>query len=190
MVTTWYRKCTRCSMHGRICGSGPQLRLTRIHPKTHAQRRKHRHRRFGPGPGNGARSAEPLQHARSDVSPRVNVDGTDFAEATRDPHPEETVFANCSKTFTTLETSPTRTLHARGAYIDERAVARHFVAVSTNAEAVTKFGIDTAACSISGTGSGTCAEAARGLRRHPAGSSSRIDVFDVGKFETTAASNR
>src|SRR5215204_4092931 len=76
-----------------------------------------------------------------------NVDGTDFAEATRDLDPAETLFIVCSKTFTTLETlTNARTardwsLRALG---DERAVAKHFVAVSTNAEEVARFGIDTA----------------------------------------------
>ena len=76
-----------------------------------------------------------------------NVDGTDFAEATRDLDPAETLFIISSKTFTTLETmTNARTarewsLRALG---DERAVARHFVAVSTNATEVAKFGIDTA----------------------------------------------
>ena len=74
-----------------------------------------------------------------------NVDGTDFAEATRDLDPAETLFIVASKTFTTLETmTNARTarqwcLDAMG---DEKAVARHFVAVSTNAEEVAAFGID------------------------------------------------
>src|SRR5919109_402730 len=75
-----------------------------------------------------------------------NVDGTDFAEATRDLDPEETLFIVSSKTFTTLETM-TNARTARewllGALRDEGAVARHFVAVSTNADEVSKFGIDT-----------------------------------------------
>lgn len=76
-----------------------------------------------------------------------NVDGTDFAEATRDLDPAETLFIVASKTFTTMETMTNAqaarawTLDALG---DESAVARHFVAVSTNAEEVSKFGIDTA----------------------------------------------
>jgi glucose-6-phosphate isomerase len=76
-----------------------------------------------------------------------NVDGTDFAEATRDLDPAETLFIVASKTFTTLETmTNARTARAWlvGALGDEAAVARHFVAVSTNAAEVTKFGIDTA----------------------------------------------
>ncbi len=76
-----------------------------------------------------------------------NVDGTDFAEATRDLDPAETLFIISSKTFTTQETM-TNAKSARdwtlGALRDEGAVARHFVAVSTNADAVAKFGIDTA----------------------------------------------
>jgi glucose-6-phosphate isomerase len=76
-----------------------------------------------------------------------NVDGTDFAESTRDLDPEETLFVISSKTFTTLETM-TNARTARewvlaGLGGDEEAIARHFVAVSTNAEEVSKFGIDT-----------------------------------------------
>jgi glucose-6-phosphate isomerase len=76
-----------------------------------------------------------------------NIDGTDFVEATRDLDPAETLFIISSKTFTTLETM-TNAHCARdwllSALGDESAVAKHFVAVSTNAAEVTKFGIDTA----------------------------------------------
>jgi glucose-6-phosphate isomerase len=77
-----------------------------------------------------------------------NVDGTDFVEAVRDLDPSETLFIISSKTFTTLETM-TNAQTARdwllaGLGGDEKAVAKHFVAVSTNAEGVAKFGIDTA----------------------------------------------
>jgi glucose-6-phosphate isomerase len=76
-----------------------------------------------------------------------NVDSTDFAEATRDLDPEQTLFIISSKTFGTLETL-TNATSARdwitSALASEDAVARHFVAVSTNAERVAKFGIDTA----------------------------------------------
>src|SRR6185369_11784055 len=76
-----------------------------------------------------------------------NVDGTDFAECTRDLDPAETLFIVCSKTFTTLETM-TNALTAREwclkALKDEKATAKHFVAVSTNAAEVARFGIDTA----------------------------------------------
>jgi glucose-6-phosphate isomerase len=74
-----------------------------------------------------------------------NVDGTDFAEATRDLDPEETLFIVSSKTFTTLETM-TNAGTARAWILDalggESAIAKHFVAVSTNAKAVGEFGID------------------------------------------------
>ncbi len=75
-----------------------------------------------------------------------NVDGTDFAEATRDLDPAETLFVISSKTFTTLETMTNARTAREWALArlggDEAAVARHFVAVSTNAEEVTKFGIE------------------------------------------------
>ncbi len=76
-----------------------------------------------------------------------NVDGTDFAEATRDLDPAETLFIVSSKTFTTLETmtnAQTARAWCLNALADEKAVARHFVAVSTNHDEVSKFGIDTA----------------------------------------------
>jgi glucose-6-phosphate isomerase len=77
-----------------------------------------------------------------------NVDGTDFVEATRDLDPEETLFVVSSKTFTTLETmtnaQSARQWSLRGLGGDAKAVAKHFVAVSTNAERVAEFGIDIA----------------------------------------------
>jgi glucose-6-phosphate isomerase len=77
-----------------------------------------------------------------------NVDGTDFAEAVRDLDPEETLFIISSKTFTTLETmtnaQTARAWLLAGLDGDEKSVAKHFVAVSTNASEVAKFGIDTA----------------------------------------------
>ena len=93
---------------------------------------------------------EALRHySQRDMTLRFvsNVDGTDFAEATRDIDPEETLFIICSKTFTTLETlTNARTARAWSLRKlgDERAVRRHFVAVSTNAAGVAEFGIDTA----------------------------------------------
>jgi glucose-6-phosphate isomerase len=77
-----------------------------------------------------------------------NVDGTDFAEAVLDLDPSETLFIVSSKTFTTLETMTNA--HSARAWLlkglggDEKSVAKHFVAVSTNAAEVSKFGIDTA----------------------------------------------
>jgi glucose-6-phosphate isomerase len=93
---------------------------------------------------------EALRHySRREMAFRFvsNVDSTDFAEATRDLSPEQTLFIVSSKTFTTLETM-TNARTARewalaGLGGDEQAIARHFVAVSTNADEVAKFGIDT-----------------------------------------------
>jgi glucose-6-phosphate isomerase len=77
-----------------------------------------------------------------------NVDGTDLAEAVHDLDPSETLFIVSSKTFTTLETMTNahsaRTWSLKGLGADEKSVAKHFVAVSTNAAEVAKFGIDTA----------------------------------------------
>jgi glucose-6-phosphate isomerase len=77
-----------------------------------------------------------------------NVDGTDFAEAVRDLQRDETLFIVSSKTFTTLETmtnaNSAREWSLAGLGGDPKSVAKHFVAVSTNEEAVAKFGIDTA----------------------------------------------
>jgi len=75
-----------------------------------------------------------------------NIDGTDFAEATQDLNPEETLFIISSKTFTTLETmtnAHTARDWALKTLQHPTAVAKHFVAVSTNAKAVSEFGIDT-----------------------------------------------
>jgi glucose-6-phosphate isomerase len=93
---------------------------------------------------------EALRHfSRREMTFRFvsNVDGTDFAESTRDLDPEETLFTISSKTFTTLETMTNartaREWSLAGLGGDEAAIAKHFVAVSTNAEEVSKFGIDT-----------------------------------------------
>ncbi len=92
---------------------------------------------------------EALRHySRRELTFRFvsNVDSTDFAEATRDLNADETLFIVSSKTFTTLETM-TNAHSARewslAALGDEQAVAKHFVAVSTNAAGVAEFGIDT-----------------------------------------------
>ena len=91
-----------------------------------------------------------LRHySQRDITCRFvsNVDGTDLAEAVRDADPEQTLFIISSKTFTTLETL-TNARSARDWFLkaagDEKAVAKHFAAVSTNAAEVEKFGIDTA----------------------------------------------
>ena len=93
---------------------------------------------------------EALKHSsQRDLTFRFvsNVDGTDFAEAVQDLNADETLFLVASKTFTTLETMTNAhtarewSLAALGG--DEKAVAKHFVAISTNAREVAKFGIDT-----------------------------------------------
>jgi glucose-6-phosphate isomerase len=92
---------------------------------------------------------EALRHySQRDLTFRFvsNVDGTDIAEATRDLDPEETLFIVSSKTFTTLETIRNATTAREWLLAklgDDAAVAKHFVAVSTNADEVSKFGIDT-----------------------------------------------
>src|SRR3954462_7291020 len=94
-------------------------------------------------------SYEALRHySRRDMTFRFvsNVDGTDFAECTHDLDPEEPLFIISSKPFTTLETmtnAHTARQWSLDALGDESAVAKHFVAVSTNAEGVSEFGIDT-----------------------------------------------
>jgi len=93
---------------------------------------------------------EALKHySQRDLTFRFvsNVDGTDFAEAVEDLSADETLFLVASKTFTTLETM-TNAHSARewalaGLGGDEKAIAKHFVAISTNAKEVSKFGIDT-----------------------------------------------
>ena len=94
---------------------------------------------------------EALKHySQRDLTFRFvsNVDGTDFAEAVLGLDPQETLFVISSKTFTTLETMTNA--HTARAWLlaglsnDESAVSKHFVAISTNADAVKKFGIDTA----------------------------------------------
>jgi glucose-6-phosphate isomerase len=93
---------------------------------------------------------EALRHySRRDLTFRFvsNVDGTDFAEATRDLAADETLFIVASKTFTTLETmtnARTARQWALAALHDEKAIAKHFVALSTNGAEVSKFGIDVA----------------------------------------------
>ncbi len=94
---------------------------------------------------------EALRHySQRDMTFRFvsNIDGTDLAEAVRDLDPAETLFIVSSKTFTTLETmtnaQSARAWSVAGFRGDEKSVARHFVAVSTNSKEVTRFGIDTA----------------------------------------------
>jgi len=97
------------------------------------------------GPAMACEALRPFADRRLDVRFVSNVDGTDFVEQTRRLDPSETLFVVVSKTFTTQETmTNARTARAwlLGSLKDEAAVARHFVAVSTNAEEVRKFGIE------------------------------------------------
>jgi glucose-6-phosphate isomerase len=99
------------------------------------------------GPLMAYRSLSPYVHPELEVRFVSNVDPANLFDATKDLDPEETLFIVASKTFTTLETL-TNARHARdwllaGLGDDSAAVAKHFVAVSTNAEKVAEFGIDT-----------------------------------------------
>ena len=98
------------------------------------------------GPRMATEALRPYATPDLDVRFCSNVDGTEFFELTRDLDPASTLFIIASKTFTTLETM-TNANSARAwslaALGDEEAIAKHFVAVSTNADAVSAFGIDT-----------------------------------------------
>ncbi len=99
------------------------------------------------GPVMAYEALKPYSERRLTVRFVSNVDATHFAEATRDLDPEETLFIVASKTFTTQETmtnAETAKAWALAKLKDPAAVAKHFVAVSTNAEKVRAFGIDTA----------------------------------------------
>ena len=99
------------------------------------------------GPSMAYEALRPYSDRELTVRFVSNVDGADFAEVTRDLDPTETLFVVCSKTFTTIETvtnAQTARAWCLKALRDDAAVARHFVAVSTNSEEVAKFGIDTA----------------------------------------------
>ena len=132
--------------HGRVLGSRAERRLDRAHRKAHSQRRQYRHRRLLSGAGDGVSRAPRISATRLAVRFVSNVDGANFAAATDDLDAAETLFVISSKTFTTLETM-TNAATARKWLVEklgsDAAVARHFVAVSTNTAEVRKFGIDT-----------------------------------------------
>ena len=100
------------------------------------------------GPAMAAKALSPFSQGGPRTHFVSNVDGTDFAEAVHDLDPAETLFIVSSKTFTTLETmtnaNSAREWSLAGFGGDVKAVAKHFVAVSTNAAKVSEFGIDTA----------------------------------------------
>ena len=117
--------------------------------QAHPHGREPRHRRLRPGPGHGLRGAAPGGRPRPGLPLRVQRGrGRPLRAPPRDLDPAETLFVVSSKTFTTIETITNATSARRwlvsGLGGDQRAVARHFVAVSTNAEAVAAFGIDPA----------------------------------------------
>ena len=122
-------------------------RVDGVHGQADPQHRQHRHRRLRPRPGDGLRGAAPLRAARPDVPVRLERRLHRLRRGDPGPDAAETLFIISSKTFGTLETL-TNAHSARdwvvGQLGDEAAVARHFVAVSTNAERVAAFGIDTA----------------------------------------------
>ncbi len=99
------------------------------------------------GPEMAYRALRPFSDPLLNLRFVANVDGAAFTEATQDLDPHETLFIIASKTFTTLETMANASLARRwilNAISAEEGVRRHFVALSTNADAVVKFGIDTA----------------------------------------------
>ncbi len=133
---------------GGLLRSGAVRRVEGPHRQTHPQCRQYRHRRLVSRARDGlSRPARTFSDKGLTFRFVANVDGAAFTEATQDLDPHETLFIIASKTFTTLETM-TNAAAARkwalAALGDEKAVARHFVALSTNAEAVKAFGIDTA----------------------------------------------
>ena len=127
---------------------GPLGRVEGPHRQAHPQRREHRHRRLGPGPGMACEALKPYSDRDLTVRFVSNVDGTHIAEATRDLDPAETLFIVASKTFTTQETM-TNARHARGPGAWRRwATRRRWPGISWRSrptrEAVAAFGIDTA----------------------------------------------
>ena len=144
---TWSRRCTRCSTGWAT--SAERVRSGEWRGHTGKRIRNVINIGIGGSDLGPVMAYEALRHySEREMTFRFvsNVDGTDFAEATRDLDPAETLFIVSSKTFTTLETmTNARTARewALDALGDEEAIAKHFVAVSTNAQGVAEFGIDT-----------------------------------------------
>src|SRR4030095_8154636 len=144
----------RSGQDGRFCSSRAQQHLEGPYGQAHSQCDQYRNL-INTGIGGSALGPVMAYEALKHYSERAmtfrfvsNVDGTDFIEAVHDLDPAETLFIVSSKTFTTLETmtnsQTARDWLLKGLGGDEKAVAKHFVAVSTNTEGVAKFGIDTA----------------------------------------------
>ena len=152
---------------GRLRRPRPRRRLDGPHRQADPQRGQHRHRRLRPRAGDGLRGAAPLQR-RATLTFRFvsNVDGTDFAEATRDLDPAETLFIVSSKTFTTLETM-TNARTARDVVLRRAAATRRRSPSTSSPSRPTPRRCRSSAstpttCSASGTGS---AAATRWTRR-------------------------
>ncbi len=147
MAKMSFRKFMRCSTQWPASPTVSAAVNGKATPASGSQHHQYRHRRLRSRPGHGLRGAATLQRPRPDFPFISNVDGTDFAEAVHDLDPAETLFIISSKTFTTLETmtnaESARDWALAGLGGDEKAVASHFVAVSTNAGSLA-FGIDTA----------------------------------------------
>ena len=134
----------RTRAHARLLRSRPRRHLARLHRPPHQRRRQHRHRRIRSRSGDGDAALSP--YARD--GPRLhfvsNVDGAHLADTLRSLDPATTLFIVASKTFTTQETMA-NARSARDWFLarakDDAAVAKHFVAISTNEREVTAFGI-------------------------------------------------
>ena len=127
----------------------PQRRLEGAHRQAHPQRRQHRHRRLGPGPGDGVRGAQALQRARHDLSLRLERRRHRLRRGRRDLERGRDAVHHLVEDVHDARDDDQRAHRARRGSLrglggDETAVAKHFVAVSTNAAEVAKFGIDTA----------------------------------------------
>ena len=132
---------------GRVFEADSQRRMEGAHRQADQEHHQHRDRRQRFGACDGVRALRHYSDRSRTFRFVSNIDGTDFAEATHGLDPEETLFIISSKTFTTLETmtnAQTARQWSLAKLKDEKAVAKHFVAVSTNAKEVAKFGIDTA----------------------------------------------
>ena len=150
------RSCVRAPMPAST-GSSTAWRFRRQDPRGRSdpQRGQHRHRRQRSRAGHGLQGLAPLQPPRADLPLREQVDGTHFAQATRDLKPAETLFTVAGKTFSTPETMA----YAQAARkwivgaLGESLVADHFVAVSTAEAGSSGSASIPGTCSASGTGS-------------------------------------
>ncbi len=149
----------RARPHGGVRRPGAQRGVDGLHRPGRPQRREHRHRRVGPRPGHGVpRPCATSAGATSTFRFVSNVDGADICEATHDLDPEETLFIvvveDVHDASRRSPTPPRRSGGCRSGCRDPEAIARHFVAVSTNAAEVAAVrDRHRRTCSSSGTGS-------------------------------------